>query len=374
MDLGGDGGEEEPVSLDEDRGSALQIHGFAVADYNYDAETEDNSFDASAFALSVYRPLFNNRLSFFGQLAIHRHGDEIFVVEEHDEGLEEGHGHEEEENGVETEIDNLLIRWAANPRAGLDVSFGKFDSPLGIERDDAPLNYQATPSFLLDLGRPIKFTGVMVHQAFSPRFEGFAILANGGDVSPDDNHGKTGALYGRWSPSLRSHLGLGVIHGEEGEEALARTAAVGTLLLQPAPSWVIGGETILGRQDRLEGTGSDSWSGATLFVHHRFDRGLGPVGRWAGTLRGEIFEDEDGSRTGVSQTVTSLTLSPQYLVGGGFYGVFHFLEGTTLRLPQLAVRFDLRWDHSDEKVFATDEAEELSHDRYSANFQLVFVF
>ena len=214
----------------------------------------------------------------------------------------------------------------------------------------------------------------MVHQAFSPRFEGFAILANGGDVSPDDNHGKTGALYGRWSPSLRSHLGLGVIHGEEGEEALARTAAVGTLLLQPAPSWVIGGETILGRQDRLEGTGSDSWSGATLFVHHRFDRGLGPVGRWAGTLRGEIFEDEDGSRTGVSQTVTSLTLSPQYLVGGGFYGVFHFLEGTTLRLPQLAVRFDLRWDHSDEKVFATDEAEELSHDRYSANFQLVFVF
>jgi|GEM_PF-472278 len=375
VDTQGDSGEESPVSFDKAPGSALQIHGFAVAGYTYDVETQDNTFDTSVFALSVYRPLLDNRLSFFGQLTVHRPETEVFAFEEHEEGLEglegeEGHGAGGDE--VETEIDNLLIRWAAKPQAGLDLTFGKFDSPLAIERDDAPLNYQATPSFLLDHGRPIKFTGVMVHEAFSPRFEGFAILANGEDVTPDNNHGKTGALYGRWSPSLASHLGLGVIYGDQ-EKDLARTTAVATLLLQPRPSWVFGGEAVSGRQERLEASGTDRWSGAMLFVHHRFDRGFGPASQWAGTVRAEVLEDTDGRRTGAPQTVTSLTLSPQYLVGGGFYGIFHFLEGTSLRLPQLAVRLDLRWDHSDEEVFA-GSGEELSQDHYSANFQVVFVF
>jgi len=377
VDLVGGAGEEAPVSLDEAPGSVLQIHGFAVADYSFDAETEDDSFDASAFALSVYRPIFNNRVSFFGQLAVHRPETEVFAIEHTGEeeepeagepaGGEHGGGEE-----VETEIDNLLIRWAARPEAGLDLTFGKFDSPLGIERDDAPLNYQATPSFLLDHGRPIKFTGLMVHEAFSPRFEGFVILANGENVDPDADPGKTGALYGRWSPSLASHLGLGVIHGDQGA-GRARTTAVGTLLFQPAPSWVLGGEAVSGRQERLEEPGSDRWSGATLFLHHRFDRGGRVASYWAATVRGEWFDDADGLQTGASQTVTSLTVSPQYLVGGGFYGIFHFLEGTSLRLPQLAVRLDLRWDHSDERVFAGSD-EELGNDRYSTHLQLVFVF
>jgi hypothetical protein len=380
VDLGGGTREEAPVSLEEAPGSVLQIHGFAVADYSYDAETGEDSFDTSAFALSLYRPIFNNRLSFFGQLTVHRPETEIFALEHGGEegedpepgeleGGEHGGG---EEGAVETEIDNLLIRWAASPQAGLDLTFGKFDSPLAIERDDAPLNYQATPSFLLDHGRPIKFTGLMVHEAFSPHFEGFAIVANGEELVPDADPGKTSALYGRWSPSLAGHLGLGVIYGDQGA-GRNRTTAVGTLLLQPAPSWVVGGEAVSGRQERLEASGSDRWTGATLFLHHRFDHGGRAASYWAATVRGEWFDDADGLQTGAAQTVTSVTVSPQYLLGGGFYGIFHFLEGTSLRLPQLAVRLDLRWDRSDQEVFA-GTGEELGRDRYSANLQLVFVF
>ena len=80
-------------------------------------------------------------------------------------------------NSFEASIDNLQVSWAATPASGLSIVFGKFDSPLAIERDDAPLNFQATPSFVFDFARPVKFTGLMARDTFSPQFEGYAILA-----------------------------------------------------------------------------------------------------------------------------------------------------------------------------------------------------
>lgn len=365
IELGAVGAGESPVSLAEEAASALQLHGFAVGELAYDHETGESSFDASVLALSVYRATLGNRLSLFGQLTVHRPEEEPFVT---------GEGGEESGGGdVETEIDNLQIQWAAAPQAGLDLTFGKLDSPLAIERDDAPLNYQATPSFLLDFGRPVKLTGLMLHEAFSPALEGYAIVANGEDEAADGGHAKTGALYARFSPSLGSHFGLGVIYGNP-VERLARTTGVATLLLQPADRWVIGGEAVAGRQERAEGgEGSDRWSGVMLFVHHRFERQGQAGGQWAATLRGEVLDDPDGVRTGTAQRVTSLTLSPQVLVGGGFYGIFHYLDGTSLSLPQVAVRLDLRRDHSDGEVFASAD-EALSADRTTATLQLVFVF
>jgi len=63
-------------------------------------------------------------------------------------------------------------------------------------------------------------------------------------------------------------------------------------------------------------------------------------------------------------------------VGGGFYGLFRTLDRTSLRLPELAVRLDLRLDRSTEPVFAGggthDDAGRRDH--ASATLQTVFVF
>jgi hypothetical protein len=369
--------EEEPVDPESlGRESAqlpLQINGFAVANYEYRFSTDENSFEGSVLAVSLFKA-FSDRISLFGQIAVHREEESPFLEgeeEERDPRAARALSEESEEGGsFETEIDNLQIAWAANARTGLQVLFGKFDSPIALERDDAPLNFQATPSFVIEFARPIKFSGVMARRAFSPRFEGYAILANGWDVSRDNNPAKTAALYALWSPKPIAHFGLGLIHGAEKEDRTgdARTTGVATILVQQSDSWVWGEEFVYGREPGSgEVGGAAEWFGDVFFSHHR----LGT--RWAATVRVEYFDDIDGSRTGRRQVLRSFTLSPQYLVGSGFFGLWRTIDRTRLRIPEFAVRLDLRLDRSSERVFARRGGGR-RRDHPSATLQAVYVF
>lgn len=334
----------------------LAINGFGVGDYTYDFNTDRNSFGDSALAIA-FSKVFSDHLAVFAQLTAAREAESPFLAD-----TPGG-------SDIKTDIDNLQVTWVPSARSGLSVTLGKFDSPLAIERDDAPLNFEATRSFTFQFSRPVKFTGIELHEAFSPKFEAWAILANGWDVDRDNNKAKTIALYGLWNFSLAAHVGFGVIHGAEKDDRTgdARTTAVATLLFQPTDRWVWGGEAVAGREPHFGEGGTAQWYSAMLFTHHRF----GP--HWALTLRGDYFDDRDGARTGQRQVLRSLTFSPQYLVGGGFYGVFRYLDRTSLRLPELAVRLDMRYDRSSEAVFrARDESGRQDH--FSATLQTVFLF
>ncbi|HEY8019923.1 MAG TPA: hypothetical protein VIH93_02410, partial [Thermoanaerobaculia bacterium] len=70
----------------------------------------------------------------------------------------------------------------------------------------------------------------------------------------------------------------------------------------------------------------------------------------------------------------SFTLSPQYLVGGSFFGIFRYLDRTTLRLPETSVRLDLRYDRSTEPVFVSRTDGVGRRDHTSATLQTVFLF
>ena len=363
------GQEEKPVSLDstskgislslfdEDPAHRLLITGFGVGTFDYNFNNDTNSFGDSALAVA-FSKVISDHLSVFAQLTAAREAPLPFLDSE-------------PAGGIETDIDNLQITWYPSASSSLAVTLGKFDSPIALERDDAPLNFQATSSFTFDFARPVKFTGIEVYKAFTPNFEGWAMLTNGWDVDADNNKGKTGAVYGLWSPSLAAHVGLGVIYGPEKDDRAGdpRTTVVGTLLLQPTASWVVGGEAVFGREPHSsEDGGTAEWYAGMLFTHQRFGK------HWGLTLRGDYLDDRDASRTGQRQILTSLTLSPQYLIGGGFYGVFHYLERTSLRLPEVAVRLDLRYDHSTEFTFASRNPDEGKRDHTSATLQTVFLF
>jgi hypothetical protein len=352
---------ESPVfpSFGDDPARKLVINGFGVATFAYNVNTDENSFADSALAISLSK-LVTDQLSVFAQLTAAREPASPFVG---------GAGTFEE--SISTDVDNLQLAWVPSPRHGLALTFGKFDSPLAIERDDAPLNFQATPSFTFDFARPVKFTGIQMHESFSPKFEGWAIFGNGWDNDVDNNNAKTGAVYGLWNPSLAYHFGLGLIQGgeKEGQTGDSRTTAVATILMQPCPTWVYGEEFVGGREPHAaEDGGTAKWFADMLFVHHRFGR------HWAGTLRAEYLDDSGGSRTGFDQILRSVTISPQYLVGGGFYGLYRNFEHTSIRLPEVAVRLDLRWDRSNQAVFRTKTEDVGRRDAYSATLQTVFLF
>ncbi len=343
--------------LEEDASRRLSITGFGVGTFTYAFPTDRSSFGASALAVA-FSKVVSDRLSVFAQLTASREAESPFLGQE-------------SSGKIETDIDNLQVTWAPSAKSGLAISFGKFDSPLAIERDDAPLNFQATPSFTFQFARPVKFTGISVHESFSEHFELWAVLANGWDVNRDNNRGKTGAVYALWNPSLSSHVGLGIIHGAEKDDRTgdARTTAVATLLFQPTSNWVFGEELVAGREPHSapEG-GTAEWYADMFFTHHRF----GP--HWAVTLRTDYLDDRNGSRTVVRQILRSVTISPQYLVGGGFFGVFRYLDRTSLRLPEVAVRLDLRYDRSSEPVFRSRTADKGRRDSFSTTLQTVFLF
>jgi Putative beta-barrel porin-2, OmpL-like. bbp2 len=348
------------------------INGFAAGNFNYNFNTDENSFESSVLAVSLFRAL-SDRVSFFGQVAVSREGPGPFVANAltaRIRPLASRSVAQVDTNSFQASIDNLQLSWAAEPSSGLAIVLGKFDSPLAIERDDAPLNFQATPSFVFDFGRPVKFTGVMARDTLSPQFEGYAILANGWDVSSDNNRAKTGALYGIWSPLPIAHFGLGVIHGAEKDNRTGdpRTTGVATILVQQTDSWVWGEEFVYGREPRsAQGSGAAEWFGDMFFTHYRLAK------HWAVTLRTDYFDDIGGSRTGRRQILRSFTLSPQYLIGGGFFGLYRTLDRTSLRIPEIAVRLDLRFDRSTEPVFGSKTVQ-AQRDNRSATLQVVSIF
>jgi hypothetical protein len=352
------GGGSALLTFGEDPNRQLVINGFAVLNYDYNGNTHGNSFADSALALSFYKGITDN-ITVFAQLTTSRDDPSPFLADA-------GAGRD-----ISTDIDNLQLRWQPSLQSGFDVTIGKFDSPMAIERDDAPLNFQATNSFTFDYARPVKFVGVVAHDAVSPEFEIFGLVANGWDQDVDNNSGKTGGLYGLWSPSLAAHLGLGVLYGPEKDnlDTDDRTAVVATLLLQPAANWVIGGESVYGSEPHAAVTGGLArWYGEMLFTHYRFDR------HWAATARVDYFDDVGGSRTGTPQVLRSWTLSPQYLIGGGFFGIFRYLDRTSLRLPEVTLRLDLRYDQSTAPVFAAAPAALGRRDHTQATLQTVFLF
>jgi hypothetical protein len=346
------------LTFGEDPNRQLVINGFGVLGYDYDFNTDKSSFADSALALSLYKGL-SDHLTVFAQLTTSRGAPSPFLA---DAGAT---------NDVATDIDNLQLRWQPSLSSGFSITAGKFDSPMAIERDDAPLNFQATSSFTFDFARPVKFTGLAAYQAISPQLEVWGIVANGWDDDVDNNKGKTGGLYGLWSPSLAAHVGLGVVYGPEKDhqENDNRSAVIGTLLLQPAAGWVVGAESVYGQEPHsaVDG-GTARWYGEMLFTHLRFDR------HWAATLRIDYFDDVGGGRTGTRQVLREITLSPQYLVGGGFYGIFRYLEHTSLRLPELALRLDLRRDRSSAPVFSSRQDGVGRRDNTQATLQTVFLF
>jgi len=208
-------GSPAPIPLlEEDASHRLSITGFGVGSFTYQFATDRSSFADSSLAVAISKAV-SDRLSVFAQLTASREPDSPFLGDE-------------SSGKIETDIDNLQLTWVPSAKSGLAITFGKFDSPIAIERDDAPLNFQATPSFTFQFARPVKFTGISAHESFSEHFELWAILANGWDVDRDNNRAKTGAVYALWSPSLSAHVGLGVIHGAEKDDRTgdARTTAV----------------------------------------------------------------------------------------------------------------------------------------------------
>jgi hypothetical protein len=298
----------------------VSVTGFAVGTAQYDRSQRATSLTAGKVAVSLFKPAGDAYL--FAQLTT---------------ALEDGES--------STEIDNLIVSWTPHQATQWSVAFGRFDAPLGFERDDEPLNLIATNSLTFEFARPSKLTGAVVRFTASPRVEFAAGAANGWNVAVDNNRGKTALGRAQWLPVDGVALGVTGLYGPERDssDAHQRSLLAPDLVLDLGRA-ILGAELNLGRE-RAPGGSALTWSGGAVTAFLRLSRSLGVAARY------DHLSDADGVVTGTPQVLRSVTVGPMWFYSQAQEGIFSNIEHTRFHLPQVALRAALRVDYSTQPFF-----------------------
>jgi len=331
--------QEREVTFEEPQ--PVAVTGFAVGRADYDRVLRANTFAAGKIGVSLFKPVGDAYL--FAQLTTALEGGE-----------------------ASTEIDNLLVSWTPQQANRWTLVFGRFDAPIGFERDDEPLNLLATNSFNFAYARPSKLTGVQVHFAASPRLDLWAVAANGWDVTVDNNRGKTGLARAQWIPIPWGTLGVTGVYGPERDstDAHQRSLLSSDLTIDRGRA-IIGAELNFGREQNPGG--NLTWRGGAATVFVRLARGLGLAARY------DQMEDTDGLLSGTSQILRSVTVGPMWYFSSAREGIFSNIEHTRFHLPQVALRAALRADWSTQPSFP-DATGALQGSDTKGVLELVYIF
>lgn len=256
------------------------------------------------------------------------------------------------------------------------LAIGRFDVPFGIERHDEPLRLTASTSHVFRFGRPQRMTGLVAAYPFSPWLDVTGWIANrwesettGEEDFNDHNDGKSiGGRVGLTPFPLEGLLsiGLGGFWGPEQADRTDRSRWVVDLDVAwtPIPSLLLAGEVVYGEEEGRElrergdpiaapaSVQDVSWRGAYLLAHHDLLEWLGL------SLRYDVLDDRDGGRTGVAQTLQSVTVAPIFHLSrlGRELGATGAAYARTRHpIDWMDLRVEYRLNRSDRPVFTETE-------------------
>jgi hypothetical protein len=227
-----------------------------------------------------------------------------------------------------------VVPWGS----GLHVDFGKFVTHHGAEVIEGydGWNDNATRSFLFGYAIPFTHTGLRGSYRFGPWLSGTAMVVNGWDNATDNNRSKSVGMQLVVTPDSRLTIFLnGMVGAERADNEGDLRRLFDLVATFKASGRVTASVNVdAGDEEGLvpaagpQPAGTAGWSGVAGYVR------LTATERLALIVRGESFRDRDGARTGVAQTLSELTLTPELRVA-----------------PRFVLRGDLRIDRSSEAVF-----------------------
>jgi hypothetical protein len=233
----------------------------------------------------------------------------------------------------DVDLQQAFASWVAPAGAGLRLDAGKFVTPCGsevIEGYDG-WNDNATRSFLFGYAIPFTHLGVRATYAVSPYLALMGMVVNGWDVARDNNRSPSIGGQLAVTPSPDASLFLNAIWGPErpGNNDDMRTVLDLSATYHATHELTLGTNLDWGSDANAVAAGQDgTWSGIAGYLR------IDVTPSFALTARGESFDDGEGIRTGVAQTLSEYTLTPE------------------MRLtPHLRARADARVDRSSQPVF-----------------------
>ena len=221
------------------------------------------------------------------------------------------------------DVTEAYVSYTAAIGKGLRFDAGKMVTYFGAEVIEAIDNPNYSRSFLFNYAIPFTHTGVKASYAFSDALNAGVYVVNGWDNSTDNNRGKSYGLSVGYTPVESFSLLVNGITGPEQDEQGPNAPTVGSsssnkrslldvvATIKPVKPLSIILNTDNGREQNVPTVGPAVWKGYAGIV--KYD--LTDVHSVA--VRGEVFNDEDGSRTGTAQRLKEVTLTWEIRLNGG---------------------------------------------------------
>ncbi len=245
------------------------------------------------------------------------------------------------------DIPEAYVSYLAPLGNGLRFDVGKFVTPFGYEVIGGYDGYNDNFSrgFIFGYGIPFTHTGLKASYAFNNRISAAAFLTNGCDAVTPLNGGVTAAGQISAVTSKTTNLTFTFLHGPEkphndhDQRSLYELVASWKTL----PKLTLGFDGLYADEDHAALNGSDAiWKGLAGYSKYNL------TSNFSLTFRGEVFADVGGSRTGISQTLSGLTLTPEYDFSAK---PSHMSPGLRHFDGKIVVRAEVRQDLSDENTF-----------------------
>jgi hypothetical protein len=235
------------------------------------------------------------------------------------------------------DVTEAYMSYTAAVGKGIRFDLGKMVTYFGAEVIEAIDNPNYSRSFLFNYAIPFTHTGLKMSYAFSDALSTSFHIVNGWDNSTDNNRAKCYGTSISFTPADAFALTLSGMTGPEQDE---------TLYAAPNPG--IAGSSSSNRRDLLDvvatikpvkplsiilntDNGREQDVPAALLPASKTPAGPGPA-QWKGAAgivkydlsdmhsiaaRAEIFNDEDGFRTGTAQRLKEITLTWEMRLNGG---------------------------------------------------------
>ncbi|MGE0131744.1 MAG: outer membrane beta-barrel protein [Blastocatellales bacterium] len=223
--------------------------------------------------------------------------------------------------------------------SGLTVDFGKFYTPVGAEVIETKDNFNYSRGWLFAFG-PYYHAGFRAKYAFNDKVALTGFLLNGWDNVFENNvagnAGKTVGFQLGLTPSKKFALTQTYLAGPEAPLANApdisardnwRHIADTVATIYVTDKFTLLGNFVYGSDGDNDGA-RGHWTGIAGYFKYAFND------RFAFSPRFEVFNDKDGLRTGVAQTVKDITLTQEMKLMNNFI-----------------TRFEYRRDFSNQKFF-----------------------
>ena len=227
-------------------------------------------------------------------------------------------------------IQQAYVSYVAPIGNGLTIDFGKFVTPNGAEVIETKDNFNYSRSFLFSYAIPYYHTGLRAKYSFNGKVALTGFLVNGWDNLTDNNSGKTSGLSLALTPSSRLSIIQTYMAGPEqlGDSKHWRHLSDTVVSYIATDKLTLMANVDYGA-DQLTSGQKGHWKGVAGYFRYAFDK------RLAFSPRFEVFNDHDGFRTGLNQTLKSMTLTQELKLANN-----------------LLTRFEYRRDWSDSDFFS----------------------